>query len=674
MLVGEIPKELQGLETLRDFQIFNNRLSGLIPTWVGNWTNLRVFAAYVNHFNGRIPGTLGFISELRILNLHSNCLEGPIPGSIFSPGKLEVLILTQNNLSGDIPEEIGNCQALISVRIGNNNLVGNIPKSVGNLTSLAYFEADNNNLYGELVSEFSQCSSLIFLNLASNAFTGTIPPEFGQLMNLQVLILSGNRLFGNIPKSILRCKNLIMFDIINNRLNETIPNDICNISQLQNLLLGQNSIRGVIPPEIGSYLLNLEIGLNLSFNHLHGPLPPELGRLIKLTSLDVSSNHLSGNIPDAINGMYSLVKVNLSNNQLSGPLPDFGPLENNPASTFLSVTAVIFMIREWQELLPNDAAIEGDDTNNKSSIISGSIFVENLRQAVDLGAVVKATLNESNMLSSGTFSAVYKAFMPSGIVLLVRKLICVDMTMLHLQNKIIGELQRLSKLCNENLMQPIGYVIYNEILLLINQYLPNGTLAQLLHESIRQPGYQPDWPARLSIAIGVAKGLAYLHDLAIIHLDISSSNVLLDANFKPLIGEVEISKLLDPTKGIASISAVFGSIGYIPPEYAYTMRVTAPGNVYSFGVILLEILTCRRPVDEVFGEGVDLVKWVHGAAARGETPEQILDARYSSFSYGWRKQMLAALKLALLCTHHSPQKRPKMMNVVEMLREIGNNN
>ncbi|KAH9301861.1 hypothetical protein KI387_013444, partial [Taxus chinensis] len=131
-----------------------------------------------------------------------------------------------------------------------------------------------------------------------------------------------------------------------------------------------------------------------------------------------------------------------------------------------------------------------------------------------------------------------------------------------------------------------------------------------------------------------------------------------------------VSKLLDPSKGTASITAVAGSFGYIPPEYAYTMQVTAAGNVYSFGVILLETLTSRFPVDEAFGEGIDLVKWVHNASSRKETPEQILDARLSTVSFAWRQQMLAVLKVALLCTDTTPAKRPKMKRVVEMLQEV----
>ena len=103
------------------------------------------------------------------------------------------------------------------------------------------------------------------------------------------------------------------------------------------------------------------------------------------------------------------------------------------------------------------------------------------------------------------------------------------------------------------------------------------------------------------------------------------------------------------------------------------MQVTAPGNVYSYGVVLLEILTTRLPVDDAFGEGVDLVKWVHSAPTRGETPEQILDAKLRTVSFGWRKEILAALKVVLLCTDTTSAKRPKMKQVVEMLQEIKQN-
>lgn len=103
------------------------------------------------------------------------------------------------------------------------------------------------------------------------------------------------------------------------------------------------------------------------------------------------------------------------------------------------------------------------------------------------------------------------------------------------------------------------------------------------------------------------------------------------------------------------------------------MQVTVSGNVYSFGVVLLEILTSKLPVDEIFGEGIDLVRWVHSASERGETPEQIMDSRLSTYSFAWRKQMLAVLKIAMLCTDKTPANRPKMKKVIEMLLESKDN-
>ncbi|KAJ1408981.1 Tyrosine-protein kinase, active site [Sesbania bispinosa] len=633
---------------------------------------------------------------------------------------VEKLDLAHKNLRGNV-SLMSELKALKRLDLSNNNFDGLIPPAFGNLSDLEVLDLSSNKFEGSIPPQLDGLKNLKSLNLSNNVLVGEIPMELQGLEKLQDLQISSNHLSGFIPSWVGNLTNLRVFTAYENRLGGRIPDNLGLIPDLQILNLHSNQLEGPIPASIfASGKLEVLIALNLSFNHLHGPLPPELGKLDKLVSLDVSNNRLSGNIPAELKGMLSLIEVNFSNNQFGGPVPTFVPFQKSPSSSFLgnkglcgeplnstcgdlyddhksyhhrvsyriilavigsglavfmSVTVVVllFMLRERQEKVAKDAGIVDDAINDKPTIIAGSIFVDNLKQAVDLDAVVKATLKDSNKLSSGTFSTVYKAIMPSGVVLSVRRLKSIDKAIIHHQNKMIRELERLGKVCHDNLVRPIGYVIYEDVALLLHNYFPNGTLAQLLHESTRQPEYQPDWPGRLSIAIGVAEGLAFLHHVAIIHLDISSGNVLLDANFKPLVGEIEISKLLDPTKGTASISAVAGSFGYIPPEYAYTMQVTAPGNVYSYGVVLLEILTTRQPVDEDFGEGVDLVKWVHSAPVRGETPEQILDARLSTVSFGWRKEMLAALKVALLCTDNTPAKRPKMKNVVEMLREIKQN-
>ncbi|XP_065856551.1 leucine-rich repeat receptor-like tyrosine-protein kinase PXC3 [Euphorbia lathyris] len=695
-LGGEIPDNLGSVSELKLLNLHSNQLGGSIPRSIFAMGKLEVLVLTQNRLSGEIPQLVGKCKGLSSIRIGNNELVGVIPKEIGNVSSLTYFEADDNHLSGEIISEFARCSNLTLLNLASNGFAGVIPPELGKLVNLQELILSGNSLFGDIPESILGCKSLNKLDLSNNRFNGTIPNDICNMSRLQYLLLSQNSIKGEIPHEIGNCIKLLA------------------------LQMGSNYLTGTIPPEI-SRIRNLQIALNLSYNHLRGSLPPELGKLDKLVSLDVSNNQLSGTIPQSFKGMLSLIEVNFSNNLLSGPVPAFVPFQKSPNSSFsrnkglcgdplsslcgnsyafdhdnyhhkvsyriilavigsglavfVSVTVIVllFMMRERQEKAAKAAGFAENATNDQPTIVAGHVFVENLRQAVDLDAVVKATSKDSNKLINGTFSTVYKAVMPSGMILSVRRLKSMDRTIIHHQGKMIRELERLSKLCHDNLMRPIGYVIYEDVALLVHDYLPNGTLFQLLHESSKQSEYEPDWPTRLSIAIGVAEGLAFLHHVAIIHLDISSGNALLDANFKPLIGEIEISKLLDPSRGTASISAVAGSFGYIPPEYAYTMQVTAPGNVYSYGVVLLEILTSRQPVEEDFGEGVDLVKWVHGAPARGETPEQILDAKLSTVSFGWRREMLAALKVALLCTDTTPAKRPKMKKVVEMLQEIKQN-
>ncbi|KAK4783797.1 hypothetical protein SAY86_018165 [Trapa natans] len=719
VLSGHIPLWVGNLISLRVFAAYENELDGLIPDKLGSFSALEMLNLHSNQLGGPIPSSIFASGKLEVLILTQNNLTGGIPANIGNCTRLSSVRIGNNRLTGALPLTIGNASSLTYFEADNNNLLGEVVSSFAGCFNLTLLNLASNGFTGSIPMEFGNLSSLQELILSSNNLSGGIPLSIIGCKNLNKLDLSYNRFNGTLPKEICNMSRLQFLFLGHNSMRGEIPHEIGNCMKLLELDLGSNYLTGMIPPEIG-HLKSLQISLNLSFNHLHGSLPPELGRLDKLVSLDVSNNQLSGTIPPEFRGMLSLIEIDFSNNLLMGPVPSFGPFQKSPNSSFLgnrglcgepltscegsfgidhedyhhrvsyriilavigsglavftSVTIVVllFMVRERQEKVAKSKSAgptEEEETDTRPTIEAGNVFIDNLRQAIDLEAVVTATLKDSNKLITGTFSSVYKAAMPSGLIVLVKKLKSMDRTIVHHQSKMIRELERLSKLSHENLMQPIGFVIYEDVALLLHHYLSNGTLTQLLHESCKEIDYEPDWPRRLSIAIGVAEGLAFLHHVAVIHLDISSANVLLDSNYKPLLGEIEISKLLDPSRGTASISAVAGSFGYIPPEYAYTMQVTAPGNVYSYGVILLEILTTRLPVDEGFGEGVDLVKWVHGAPTRGETPEQILDARLSTVSFAWRREMLSALKVALLCTDSTPAKRPKMKKVVEMLQEV----
>ncbi|KAF8398403.1 hypothetical protein HHK36_017330 [Tetracentron sinense] len=716
-LSGPIPYWVGNLTSLRLFTAYENDLDGKIPENLGSAAELELLNLHSNQLEGPIPESIFALGKLEVLVLTMNKLTGILPELVGNCKGLSNIRIGNNRLIGNIPKAIGNVSSLTYFEADSNNLSGEIVSEFAQCSNLTLLNLASNGFTGTIPPELGQLMNLQELILSGNSLFGDIPKSISRCKNLNKLDLSNNRFNGTIPEELCNTPRLQYLLLGQNLIRGEIPHEIGNCVKLLELQLGSNYLTGSIPPEIGR-IKNLQIALNLSFNHLHGPLPSELGKLDKLVSLDVSNNQISGNIPSALKGMMSLIDVNFSNNLLTGLVPNFIPFQKSPNSSFsgnkglcreplssscgssfgpdhrpyrhkvsykiilavigsgltvfvMVITVILlFMIREKQEKAAKAARVEEDGTINPPLITAGNVFVENLRQAIDFDAAVKATLKDSNKLSSGTFSTVYRAVMPSGLILAVKRLNSMDKTVIHHQNKMIGELERLGKLCHANLVRPIGFIIYEDVALLLHHYLPNGTLAQLLHDSTTRTDFVPDWPMRLSIVMGVAEGLEFLHHVAIVHLDISSGNILLDANFKPLVGEIEISKLLDPSRGTASISAVAGSFGYIPPEYAYTMQVTAPGNVYSYGVVLLEILTTRLPVDEAFGEGMDLVKWVHGAPARGETPEQILDARLSTVSFDWRKDMLSVLKLALLCTDSTPAKRPKMNKVVEMLQEI----
>lgn len=616
-LNGSIPDWVGNLTSLRVFTAYENELTGEIPHNLGSISQLHLLNLHSNHLEGSIPDSIFAMEKLQVLVLTQNKLIGTIPPSIGNCKSLSNIRIGNNKLIGSIPKEIGNITSLTYFEADNNHLSGEIAPEFAQCSNLTLLNLASNGFSGTIPSEFGQLINLQELIVSGNNLFGEIPMSVLSSKNLNKLDLSSNRFNGTIPQGICITSRLQYLLLSQNSIRGEIPREIGNCMKLLELQLGSNYITGSIPLEIG-HMKNLQIALNLSFNHLHGTLPQELGRLDKLVSLDLSNNQLTGSIPPAFKGMLSLIEVNFSNNQLAGPIPAFVPFQKSPNSSFMgnkglcgeplnvcgningsnhldyhhkvsyriilavigsglavfvSVTIVVllFMMREKQEKAIKEAETTEDESSGKPVIMAGNVFVENLRQAIDLDAAVKATLKDSNKLNIGTFSTVFRADMPSGMTLSVKKLKSMDRTLVHHQSKMIRELEKLSKLCHNNLMRPLGFIVYEDVVLLLHQYFSNGTLCQFLHESSKKPEYKPDWPTRLSIATGVAEGLAFLHHVAIIHLDISSGNILLDSNYNPLVGEVEISKLLDPSRGTASISAVAGSFGYIPPGIMYPL-------------------------------------------------------------------------------------------------------
>ncbi|XP_047981240.1 probable LRR receptor-like serine/threonine-protein kinase At4g36180 [Salvia hispanica] len=712
-LSGSIPIEFGGFTRLKTLILSLNKLSGGIPTFLANITSLERFAANQNSFTGSIPS--GITKFLSFLDLSYNNLSGAVPSDLLSGPNLQAVDLSFNKLEGSIPAITST--KLYRLRLGSNSLNGTIPSA--SLRSLMYLELDNNMLSGEIPSDLGiMFSNLSLLNLANNRLRGTLPPSFGSLGDLRVLSLQSNSLSGGIPPQILSLSKLEKLNISSNLLSSSIPLSISRMQNLRNLDLHGNNLTGSIPDSIGEipYLVELQLGnnqlsgripqmpdtlqisLNLSHNLFGGPIPVTLSRLQNLEVLDLSDNRFSGVIPDFLTQLSSLTHLLVMNNDLSGIVPKFGrnlvfDFEGNElvspsppppptpkksksiASTIIiavgssaMVVGLVIMLsilvsRRYHRI--NDENTYSAEEASPPQVVHGNLLTPNSihRSNIDFKAAMEAVSDPLNLSLKTRFSTYYKAVMPSGASYFVKKLNWSDkIFQLGSHERFEEELQVLGKLCSSNVMIPLAYVLTLDSAYLFYDFAPKGSLFDCLHRM----GSTLDWASRYSIAIGVSQGLAFLHECKsspILLLDLSTKSILLKSLNEPQVGDIELCKVIDPSKSTGSLSTIAGSVGYVPPEYAYTMRVTAAGNVYSFGVVLLELLTGKPAVSG----GIELAKLVLSNSAQRNKWDHILDFNISKTSVAVRSQMLAVLKVAMACVSLQPETRPKMKSVLRML-------
>ncbi|KAI3951485.1 hypothetical protein MKX01_018601 [Papaver californicum] len=721
---GVLSNSIGNLSKLNTLLLSSNNLSGEIPKSLSNIKTLTRLAANQNSFTGMIPS--GISQYVQSLDLSFNHLFGPIPIDLLSPPKLEYVDLTNNSLVGPIPEDlsttlirlrlgsnllngsipsatIGKLLQLTYLELGNNNLSGEIPVELGNCVKLALLDLSQNNLSGSLPKELGNLRQLQVMKLQSNRVFGDIPDQISQLQNMLVLNISQNSLTGSIPSAISSLTKLLNINLNDNKLNGSIPDSISILNSLLELQLGENCLSGRIP----KLPPNLQIALNLSRNCFEGTIPETLGELKALEVLDISNNKFSGNVPEFLTEMGFLTRLLLSNNHLSGNLPSFQsfvvvdfsgnkglvnsttthtstlPTNNTARNKKISVpivilitvisvvlgatialTIVLLVTKKYYRV--NDENTYSEEQISLPQILNGHLLTANRihRSNIDFTEAMKSVSNTTNIVIKNRFSTYYKAVMPCGRDYYVKKLNWDD-NILHLgsREKFTKELEILGRLNNSNVMVPLAYGLTADSAYLFYEYAQKGTLFEVLHGNL---GKALDWTSRYSIAVGIAQGLVFLHGCSsgsILLLDLSSRSIFLKSLKEPQIGDIELVELIDPSKNTGSLSTVAGSVGYIPPEYAYTMRLTVPGNVYSFGVILLELLTGKLAVSE----GIELAKWALSNSTDREAWDQILDPTVSKTSSWAQSQMLSVLKLALGCVSISPGARPNMKNALNML-------
>ncbi|KAG6718535.1 hypothetical protein I3842_04G155300 [Carya illinoinensis] len=694
-LSGEIPQVVKALN-LDVIDLSENNLTGTIPDDFGKLGNLTGLALFFNQLSGKIPDSIGRLPKLINLRLFNNNFSGSLPPEFGRYSMLEEFQVSTNKLTGQLPEHLCDNGKLLGVVAFENQLNGGLPKSLGNCSSLELVKIYKNKFSGNIPNGLWTSSNLTMLMLSDNSFTGELPGRLAR--NLARLEMNNNRFSGKIPQGMSSSTNLLVLKASNNLFNGTIPRDL---SRLTILLLDRNQLSGSLPSDINSWKsLNT---LNLSQNAISGQIPEELGSLPSLTELDLSENQLSGLIPSKL-GLLKPTSLNLSSNHLTGSIPT--EFENDAyAYSFLNNPGLCANRPSRYLNLENCSSRHQKSSKTSYKLIA---WIIGLVVAVLLGLFISffvirnykqgkhglhltwklvsfqklnfteldilSGLTANNLIGSGGSGQVYHVVVNhSSDSVAVKKIWNNRKLEKKLEKEFLAEVKILSSIRHANIVKLLCCISNDNSKLLVYKYLDNRSLDQWLHRKSRATTFSSsinhvvlDWPKRMHIAVGAAQGLSYMHhdcSPPIVHRDVKSSNILLDLDFNAQIADFGLAKILIKEGELATMSAVAGSFGYIAPEYARTTKINEKIDVYSFGVILLELTTGRKANDG--DEHTSLAEWALRHIQDGKPIGDALDEEVKESCH--LNEMCHVFKLGLYCTSTQASTRPSMKEVLKVL-------
>ncbi|KAK3025799.1 hypothetical protein RJ639_041472 [Escallonia herrerae] len=685
---GSIPDNLSSCPKLRTINLAKSNLTGQIPESFKNFPSL----SYLSLSNSSF---YNLSSALRILQHCEN---------------LTTLVLTLNFRGEELPSDPSlEFKALKALVIANCRLTGIVPPWLSSSTQLQLLDLSWNNLAGTIPVSLSDFQFLFYLDLSNNSFTGEIPPDLTKLQSLIFRNISLEEPSPDFPFFMKR--NISATGLQYNQIWSFPPT----------LDLSSNSLTGPIWPEFGN-LKKIHV-LDLKFNKLSGNISSTLSGMTSIECLDLSHNNLSGSIPLSLVDLSFLSKFSVAYNNLSGPTPIGGQFQTFPNSSFegnqglcgehtpspchtsdqlprvlsrksskkkgtiigmavgigfgtvFILTLMVLIVLRASSPKAVDPKRKGDGGKKDLEELGSRLVVlfqnkENNKE-LRLDDLIKSTdsFDQANIIGCGGFGLVYKATLPDGRKVAIKRL---SGDTGEMEREFQAEVEVLSRAQHPNLVLLQGYCTYKDDRLLIYSYMENGSLDYWLHEKLDGPS-SLDWDMRLQIVQGAARGLAYLHQSCvphILHRDIKSSNILLDDNFVAHLSDFGLARLILPYDTHVTTDLV-GTLGYIPPEYGQASVATYKGDVYSFGVVLFEVLTGKRPMDMCRPrESRDLISWVLQMKAEKRESEVFDPFIYNKES---ANQMSWVLEIACLCLNEIPKRRPSSQQLVSWLDNIALN-
>ncbi|XP_044472305.1 putative receptor-like protein kinase At3g47110 [Mangifera indica] len=726
-LSGYLPSTIgQGVPNLELLAIASNELTGTIPTSITNASKLATLDLFSNFFSGLVPNTFGNLKFLEWLNLGmnnfttesptaewnflsslTNCrklknlfleynpLYGVIPLSIGNlSATLESFVASSCKIKGNIPAEMGNLHSLITLDLSENDLNGFIPTTMGNLRNLQGLWLEKNNFLGFIPYELCQLHMLNYLLLSDNMLSGPIPTCMANLTSLRELQLGSNKLNSSIPSSLWTLQYILQVNLSSNSLSGFLSPSIQNLKVLRGLDLSKNLLSGNIPTTLGD-LQSLET-LSLANNRFEGVIPNTFGALISLLSLDLSNNSLSGEIPKSLEALTYLKNFNVSVNNLQGEIPSKGPFKTFFAQSFLLNHALCGLSRQgvppcnvdtikrsktlvMKYILPSVLPIlmvvivtfvcvrcyyrkkhfSVDRVNSLPLATWRRTSYLEIQQATD-------DFSECNLLGIGSFGSVFKGTLLDGTIVAIKVF---NLQVERVLKSFDSECEVLRNIRHRNLIKVLSSCCNIDFKALILEFMPNGSLEKWLYSH----NYFLDILQRLNIMIDVASALEYLHhdySTPVIHCDLKPQNILLDEDMTAHVSDFGIAKLLDEGDS-KTRTLTLATMGYMAPEYGSMGIVSTRGDVYSFGILLMETFTRKKPTDEMFAGEINLKNLVEASLPDAVT--EVVDANLLRKENGFAAKvncLLSIMNLALNCSIESPEQRINMQDAVAKLKKI----
>ncbi|KAK6156000.1 hypothetical protein DH2020_010248 [Rehmannia glutinosa] len=707
---GGLPSTMQKLSLCNDLVLGRNGFTWEVPEWIGEMRSLETLDLSENNFTGQLPGSLGNLLSLKILNLSKNALTGSLPEAMINCRNLVAFDISHNSLTGNLPSWVFGL-GLEQVLFSDNRFSGSIDNAFASPVEssqkkLVILDLSQNKLSGTIPAAVGDFGSLQLLNMARNSFLGSIPENIGNLKSLSILDLSENQLNGSIPSEIGGLASLDELRLEKNSLVGNIPLSIGDCSSLKSLYLAHNEITGSVPTSLAklSYLQTVD----LSFNKLTGNLPKQLENLERLQSFNISHNQLQGELP--VGGFFNTIAPSSvsENPSLCGAavnrscptvLPK--PIVLNPNSTDATPSTISQSFARGKKVLSISALIAigaaavivigvisitvlnlrvrssaprsavaltfsggDDDLSHSPSTDGNSGKLVMFSGDPDFSTGPHALLNKDCELGRGGFGAVYRTVLGDGRSVAIKKLTV--SSLIKSQEDFEREVKKLGKAHHVNLVALDGYYWTPLLQLLIYEFISGGNLYKHLHEGSGENHLS--WNERFNVILGTAKGLAHLHQMSIIHYNLKSSNILIDNNGEPKVADYGLARLLPMLDRYVLSSKIQSALGYMAPEFACkTVKITEKCDVYGFGILVLEIVTGRRPVEYMEDDVVVLCDMVRGLLEEGEVQECVDGRLQGKFPV---EEAIPVMKLGLICTSQVPSNRPDMAEVVNILELI----